>query len=100
MRSLLFFCCLLLKTIYIGNKRMETEFMETEINSLTGMIINTAKTGTETVVAIIATIFVVLAAMMVVKTVKETKTKKIEFKKINANKYNKHDEYGFKCDGM
>lgn len=74
--------------------------METEISSLTGMIMNTAKTGTETVVAIIATIFVVLAAMMVVKTVKETKTKKVEFKKINADKCNKHEEYGFKYDGM
>lgn len=74
--------------------------METEINSLTGMIINTAKTGTETVVAIIATIFVILAAMMMVKIIKETKTKKVEFKRINADKYNKHEKYGFKYDGM
>lgn len=70
--------------------------METEISSLTGIIINTAKTGTEMAVVIIATIFVVLAAMMVVKTAKEAKTKKVEFKKINVDKYNKHKEYGFK----
>lgn len=74
--------------------------MEAEISSLTRIIINTAKTGTETIVAIIATIFVILAAMMMVKITKETKTKKVEFKKINVDKYNKHEEYGFKYDGM
>lgn len=37
--------------------------METEINSLTGMVRNTAKTGTETIIIIIAAIFVVLAVI-------------------------------------
>ena len=72
--------------------------METEINSLTGMVMNTAKTGTETIIIIIAAIFVVLAVRMVIKSTKETKTKNVELKKINADKYNKHEEYGFKCD--
>ena len=70
--------------------------METEINSLTGMVMNTAKT--ETVIVIIAAIFVVLAVRMVIKSAKETKTKDVEFKKLNADKYKKHEEYGFKCD--
>ena len=72
--------------------------METEINSLTGMVMNTAKTGTETIIVIVAAIFVVLAVRMVIKSAKETKTKDVEFKKLNADKYNKHEEYGFKCD--
>lgn len=72
--------------------------MVTEINSLTGIVMNTAKTGTETIIIIIAAIFVVLAVRMVIKSTKETKTKNVELKKINADKYNKHEEYGFKCD--
>lgn len=72
--------------------------METEINSLTGMVMNTAKTGTETVIVIIAAIFVVLAVRMVIKSTKETKTENVEFKKLNADKYKNHEEYGFKCD--
>ncbi len=37
--------------------------METEINSLTGMVMNTAKIGAETIIIIIAAIFVVLAVI-------------------------------------
>ena len=72
--------------------------METEINSLTGMVRNTAKTGTETIIIIIAAIFVMLVVKMVIKSTKETKIKNVEFKKLNADKYKKHEEYGFKYD--
>lgn len=49
--------------------------METEINSLTGMVINTAKTGTETIIVIIAAMFVMLAVRMVIKNAKRDKNK-------------------------
>lgn len=62
------------------------------------MVVNTAKTGTETIIVIIAAIFVMLAVRMVIKNAKETKTKDVELKKLNADKYNRHEEYGFKCD--
>lgn len=96
MRSLLFFVNY--QKPYILEMRNGDRVMETEINSLTGMVMNTAKTGTETIIIIIAAIFVVLAVRMVIKSTKETKTKNVELKKINADKYNKHEEYGFKCD--
>lgn len=96
MRSLLFFVNY--QKPYILEMRNGGRVMETEINSLTGMVMNTAKTGTETIIIIIAAIFVVLAVRMVIKSTKETKTKNVELKKINADKYNKHEEYGFKCD--
>lgn len=83
---------------YILKMRNGGKIMETEINSLTGMVMNTAKTGTETIMVIIAAIFIVLAVRMVIKNTKETKTKDVEFKKLNADKYNKHEKYGFKCD--
>lgn len=97
MRSLLFFVVDYQKP-YILEMRNGGKVMETEINSLTGIVMNTAKTGTETIIVIIAAIFVALAVRMAIKSAKETKTKDAEFKKLNADKYKKHEEYGFKCD--
>lgn len=72
--------------------------MDMEVNDIINTVLTDAKFGTEVVVAAIAVIFVILVLMMVAKNVKETKTKDIEIKKLNADKYNKHEEYGFKYD--
>lgn len=72
--------------------------MDMEVNNIINTVLTDAKFGTEVVVAAIAVIFVILVLMMVTKNVTETKTKDIEIKKLNANKYNKHEEYGFKYD--
>ena len=72
--------------------------MDMEVNNIINTVLTDAKFGTEVVVAAIAVIFVILTLMMITKNLKETKTKDIEIKKLNADKYNKHEEYGFKCD--
>lgn len=72
--------------------------MDMEVNNIINTVLTDAKFGTEVVVAAIAVIFVILTLMMITKNLKETKTKNIEIKKLNADKYNKHEEYGFKCD--
>lgn len=72
--------------------------MDMEVNDIINTVLTDAKFGTEVVVAAIAVIFVILTLMMITKNLKETKTKDIEIKKLNADKYNKHEEYGFKCD--
>ena len=72
--------------------------MDMEVNDIINTVLTDAKFGTEVVVAAIAVIFVILTLMMITKNLKETKTKDIEIKKLNADKYNKHEEYGFKYD--
>lgn len=72
--------------------------MDMEVNNIINTVLTDAKFGTEVVVAAIAVIFVILTLMMITKILKETKTKNIEIKKLNTDKYNKHEEYGFKCD--
>ena len=72
--------------------------MDMEVNDIINTVLTDAKFGTEVVVAAIAVIFVILTLMMITKNLKETKTQDIEIKKLNADKYNKHEEYGFKCD--
>ena len=72
--------------------------MDMEVNDIINTVLTDAKFGIEVVVAAIAVIFVILTLMMITKNLKETKTKNIEIKKLNADKYNKHEEYGFKCD--
>lgn len=72
--------------------------MDMEVNDIINTVLTDAKFGTEVVVAAIAVIFVILVLMMITKNLKETKTKNIEIKKLNADKYNKREEYGFKCD--
>ena len=72
--------------------------MDMEVNDIINTVLTDAKFGTEVVVAAIAVIFVILTLMMITKNLKETKTKDIEIKKLNADKYNKNEEYGFKYD--
>lgn len=72
--------------------------MDIEVNSIINTVLTDAKSGAEVAVATIAVIFVILALMMITKNLKETKTKDIEIKKLNTDKYNKHEKYGFKCD--
>ena len=72
--------------------------MDMEVNDIINTVLTDAKFGTEVVVAAIAVIFVILTLMMITKNLKETKTKDIEIKKLNADKYNKYEEYGFKYD--
>ena len=72
--------------------------MDMEVNNIINTVLTDAKFGTEVVVAAIAVIFVILTLIMITKNLKETKTKNIEIKKLNTDKYNKHEEYGFKYD--
>lgn len=66
--------------------------MEIEINSIINTVLADAKLGAEIVAAAIAVVFVILVVMMIVKNAKETKTKDIEVKKLNADK-----TYGIPC---
>lgn len=97
MRSLLFLLSVIKNHIYYKKgKRMEAEFMDVEVNNIINTVLADAKSGAEIVAAAIAVVFVILIVMMIVKNAKETKTKDIEVKKVNVDKYNKHKEYGFK----
>ena len=62
--------------------------MDMEVNDIINTVLTDAKFGTEVVVAAIAVIFVILTLMMITKNLKETKTKNIEIKKLNTDKYN------------